>query len=125
MSPDIANFIGKKISRFLGSDQTTGPESLGSFMRLRIGIDVTKPLPQVVKIRIVLGDEQIVTFTYEWLPNFCYLCGRNGHISNWCETRFQLEFVDLGDSSPYGLWLRAVGRADSRTRFPQTTFNPA
>ncbi|KAL0292084.1 UNVERIFIED_CONTAM: hypothetical protein Scaly_2605700 [Sesamum calycinum] len=88
-------------------------------MRLRVAIDVTKPLPRVLKIRTVLGDEHTVTFTYERLPNFCYLCGKLGHISKWCDSRFQSEFVDPGENSPYGPWLRAVGRGDSRTRFPQ------
>ncbi|KAL0442467.1 UNVERIFIED_CONTAM: hypothetical protein Slati_1969400 [Sesamum latifolium] len=122
MTPAIAQFIGGKIGRLLESDQTKDPKSWGSFMRLRIAIDVTKPLPRALKIRTVLGDDHIVTFTYEWLPNFCYLCGRIGHISQWCESRFQPDFVDPSDNSPYGPWLRALGRADSRTRFPHNTF---
>ncbi|KAL0315597.1 UNVERIFIED_CONTAM: hypothetical protein Sradi_5437900 [Sesamum radiatum] len=120
MTSDIARFIGEKIGRPYVLDQTKGPESCGSYLRFRIAIDVTKPLPRALKIRTVLGDEQLVTFTYERLPNFCYICGRLGHISQWCESRFQPNFVDLGDSSPYGPWLRAHTRAAFRTRFLQT-----
>ncbi|KAL0462101.1 UNVERIFIED_CONTAM: LINE-1 retrotransposable element O protein [Sesamum latifolium] len=57
-------------------------------------------------------------FSYERLPNFCYLYGRIGHISKWCESRFQSGFVDPGDNLPYGPWLRSASRTDSRTRFP-------
>ncbi|KAL0381479.1 UNVERIFIED_CONTAM: putative mitochondrial protein [Sesamum angustifolium] len=119
MTPEIASFIGGKIGRLKDFDLSKGPESWGSFMRLRVAINVTKPLTRALKLRTVLGDEHIVTFTYERLPNFCYLCGRIGHISKWCETRFQANFVDPGDNSPFGPWLRAVTRVDLKTRFPQ------
>ncbi|KAL0324537.1 UNVERIFIED_CONTAM: putative mitochondrial protein [Sesamum calycinum] len=57
--------------------------------------------------------------------NFCYLCGKLGHISKWCDSRFQSELVDPGENSPYGPWLRAVGRgtlglASLKIREPQT-----
>ncbi|KAL0426172.1 UNVERIFIED_CONTAM: hypothetical protein Sradi_1152000 [Sesamum radiatum] len=44
MTSDIARFIGEKIGRPHVLDQTKGPESCGSYLRLRIAIDVTKPL---------------------------------------------------------------------------------
>ncbi|KAL0408772.1 UNVERIFIED_CONTAM: hypothetical protein Sradi_1811600 [Sesamum radiatum] len=80
-----------------------------------------------------MGDEQLVTFTFERLPNFCYLCGKIGHISKWCETRFEDGFIDPGENSPYGPWLRALTRTDFRTRTsthtnphaPTQTFRPS
>ncbi|KAL0284766.1 UNVERIFIED_CONTAM: hypothetical protein Scaly_2839900 [Sesamum calycinum] len=90
MTTDIAKFIGGKVGRLMEYAQPQGPTVWGSFMRLRVAID-----------------------------NFCYLCGKLGHISKWCYSRFQADFVDPGENSPFGPWLRAVGRTDSRTRFPQ------
>ncbi|KAL0456255.1 UNVERIFIED_CONTAM: hypothetical protein Slati_0964700 [Sesamum latifolium] len=119
MTKEMAGFIGAKIGRLEEFDQQKGPESWGSFMRLRVAIDVTKPLPRVLKIRTVMDDEQLVTFTFERLPNFCYLCGKLRHISRWCETRFHDSFVDPGEDSPYGPWLRAQTRSDFRSRLPQ------
>ncbi|KAL0318627.1 UNVERIFIED_CONTAM: hypothetical protein Sangu_2018900 [Sesamum angustifolium] len=124
MTSDIALFIGYRIGRLTEFNQQKGPESWGSFMRIRLAIDVSKPLPRALKIRTVLGDEHLVTFTYERLPNFCYVCGRIGHISKWCEQRFQAGFEDPGENTPYGPWLRALPRTDARTRFPHNRGNP-
>ncbi|KAL0420649.1 UNVERIFIED_CONTAM: hypothetical protein Slati_3087800 [Sesamum latifolium] len=65
MTLDIARFISDKIGWLRRYDKAKGPELWGSFMYLRVAIDVTKPLPRALKIRTMLGDEQIVTFTYE------------------------------------------------------------
>ncbi|KAL0445033.1 UNVERIFIED_CONTAM: hypothetical protein Slati_2226000 [Sesamum latifolium] len=119
MTSDIASFIGGKVDRLKDFDLSKGPESWGSFMRLRVALDVTKPLPRALKLRTVLGDEHIVTFSYERLPNFWYLCGRSGHISQWCDSRFLPNFVDPGANSLFGPWLREVTRVDSKTHFPQ------
>ncbi|KAL0345758.1 UNVERIFIED_CONTAM: hypothetical protein Sradi_4407100 [Sesamum radiatum] len=60
-----------------------------------------------LKIKTLLGGEHLVSFTYERLPNFCYLCGRLGHIGKYCEVTFAEGFVDPGDDTPYRLWIRA------------------
>ncbi|KAL0458784.1 UNVERIFIED_CONTAM: hypothetical protein Slati_0505600 [Sesamum latifolium] len=73
MAPEVSCFMGRKIGRIQDLELNMGPESCGSFMRLRVAIDVMKPLPRALKLR-TLGDEQIVTFTYERLPNICYMC---------------------------------------------------
>ncbi|KAL0456836.1 UNVERIFIED_CONTAM: hypothetical protein Slati_1022800 [Sesamum latifolium] len=119
MTKEVATFIGNRIGCLCDSDQQKEPEAWGSFMRLRVTMDVTKPLPRVLKIRTVLGDEQLVSFSYERLPNFCYLCGCLGHISKWCKSRFLDGFVDPGENTPYGPWLLAMHQTAPRTRFPQ------
>ncbi|KAK4398113.1 hypothetical protein Sango_1286800 [Sesamum angolense] len=119
MTKEVANHIGEKIGRLRNADQQTEPESWGSFMRLRVALEVSKPLPRALKIRTVLGDEHLVSFTYERLPNFCYLCGRLGHISKWCDTRFQEGFVEPGEDTPFGPWLRAATGSVSRNRGSQ------
>ncbi|KAK4381552.1 putative mitochondrial protein [Sesamum angolense] len=83
---------------------------------MAVFIDVTKPLKRVLKIRTTLGDEQLLSFTYERLPNFCYLCGCLGHLSKYCELRFADDFADPGEATPYGPWLRATNLPSGRNR---------
>ncbi|KAL0319923.1 UNVERIFIED_CONTAM: hypothetical protein Sradi_5253800 [Sesamum radiatum] len=72
MTFEIASFIGQKLGHLKDCDLSKGPK-LGFIMCLRIAINVSKPLPQSLKLQTVLGDKHTVTFTYECLPNFCYL----------------------------------------------------
>ncbi|KAK4415195.1 hypothetical protein Salat_2626700 [Sesamum alatum] len=66
------------------------------------------PLKRVLKLRIDSGKEMLVRFSYERLPNFCYLCGLLGYTSQFCQLRFQDGFVDPGLAYPFGPWLRAL-----------------
>ncbi|KAL0437463.1 UNVERIFIED_CONTAM: hypothetical protein Sradi_0454200 [Sesamum radiatum] len=80
--------------------------SWGSSLRIRVGLDVTTPLKRVLKIRTTSGGEHMICFSYERLPNFCYICGVLGHIAKFCETQFHEGFEDPGDDLQYGPWLR-------------------
>ncbi|KAL0283171.1 UNVERIFIED_CONTAM: hypothetical protein Sangu_2906700 [Sesamum angustifolium] len=102
MTKEIAAFIGNKLGKFRDVELDGGGEDWGSYIRIRVVIDITKPLIRALKIRTVLGDEQLVTFTYERLLNFCYLCGCLGHLSRQCELQFQANFCDPGSNSPFG-----------------------
>ncbi|KAL0430337.1 UNVERIFIED_CONTAM: hypothetical protein Sradi_0659700 [Sesamum radiatum] len=94
MSKDMARFIGDYLGRFIDVDADSAGHVWGSSMRLRVSLDVSKPLRRVLKLRTTLGDEQLLSFTYEKLPNFCYICGCLGHLSKFCELRFSENFID-------------------------------
>ncbi|KAL0355321.1 UNVERIFIED_CONTAM: hypothetical protein Sradi_3979000 [Sesamum radiatum] len=79
----------------------------GATLRMRVSVDVNLPLKRVLVIRMPSGDDHMVSFTYERLTNYCYLCGRLGHISKYCGLRFEEGFSDPGTDTPYGPWLRA------------------
>ncbi|KAL0385614.1 UNVERIFIED_CONTAM: hypothetical protein Sradi_2955700 [Sesamum radiatum] len=63
-----------------------------------------------------MGDDHLVTFTYERLPNLCYLCGCLGHLSRFCEKQLEEGFIDPGDNMPSGPWLRAAPPFNSKYR---------
>ncbi|KAL0336625.1 UNVERIFIED_CONTAM: hypothetical protein Sradi_4874400 [Sesamum radiatum] len=108
MSKEITIFIWNHLGIFVDVDMDTADYVWGSHIRIRISIDVTKPLKRLLKLRTTLGDEQLLSFMYEKLLNFCYLCGCLGHLSKFCELRFSEDFIDLRDATPFRPWLRAT-----------------
>ena len=53
-------------------------------MRVRVQIDITKPLCRGQKITMADNTERCVAFQYERLPNFCYWCGKVSHGEKDC-----------------------------------------
>ncbi|KAL0394735.1 UNVERIFIED_CONTAM: hypothetical protein Slati_4439700 [Sesamum latifolium] len=92
MNMRIASFIGNKIGKFRDMDMDSEGTAWGATMRIKVAINVMLPLPQALKIRTTMGEEQLVTFTYERLPNFCYLCRCLGHIAKYCDKQYELDF---------------------------------
>ncbi|KAL0444209.1 UNVERIFIED_CONTAM: hypothetical protein Slati_2143600 [Sesamum latifolium] len=92
-------------------------EVWGSSMRIRVALDGTKPLKRALKIRTVLGDEQLIFFTYDRLSSFYYLCGCLGNLSRQCELQLQEGFCDPGEIPPFGPWMRAPPLSSNQIHF--------
>ncbi|KAL3812455.1 hypothetical protein ACJIZ3_013723 [Penstemon smallii] len=69
--------------------------------RFRIGIDVSKPIPRLMKIRNDRGDLIVVSFKFERLPNFCYYCGKLDHMAIHCKNRYDNEEEIKTEDLPY------------------------
>jgi hypothetical protein len=72
----LASEVGEVISV-----ETTSNDFARNFYRVRIWIDVTKPLKNVISI-IRGGRRQIFLVKFEWLPDWCAFCGTIGHLSS-------------------------------------------
>ncbi|KAL0303468.1 UNVERIFIED_CONTAM: hypothetical protein Sradi_6214900 [Sesamum radiatum] len=116
MTREVVSFIGNKLGKF---------KRWTSIVMVKFGVlqfasecllISRNPLKHALKLHTVLGDEQLVTFTYERLPNFCYLCGVLGHISRQCEIQLRDGFCDLGENASYSNWLRAAVPSSYRGR---------
>ncbi|KAL0378827.1 UNVERIFIED_CONTAM: hypothetical protein Sradi_3188200 [Sesamum radiatum] len=106
MTKEMAEAIGHRLGKY--EDSADSCQFMwGSSMRLRVALDISKPLKRFLRLRTVRGEGSIVSFTYERLPNFCYLCGLLGHIDRNCERRYEDGFVNPGEELQYGEWLRA------------------
>ncbi|KAH1107836.1 hypothetical protein J1N35_011604 [Gossypium stocksii] len=77
------------------------------FMRLKIKIDVSKPLRRIVKVVSLEGTETIGLIRYERLPDFCYRCGIIGHTMKKCQNKREGEEV-IESNFQYGSWMRAI-----------------
>ncbi|KAL0375511.1 UNVERIFIED_CONTAM: hypothetical protein Sradi_3466800 [Sesamum radiatum] len=119
----IATHIDNQLGTFRDMEMDEWGRSWRASLPIRIRMSVNKPLKRVLCIRSTMDDEHTVYFTYERLPNFCYLCGRLGHIMKYCGKRFIEGFIDPGDTLSYDPWLRAPFPIRSRPTMPNHKHN--
>ena len=79
----------------------------GTFLRVKVEVDVTKPLCRGRKIALNDDDETWVSFKYEKLPNFCYWCGMVSHGDRECDVWLSSKGSLSLDQQGYGNWMRA------------------
>ncbi|XP_041009453.1 uncharacterized protein LOC121253514 [Juglans microcarpa x Juglans regia] len=80
----------------------------GKFLRIRVMMDITKPLPRGKMIKVD-GKQRWIEFKYERLPLFYFPCGAIQHDSSFC-ARGNSKIIDKREAqSQYGQWLRATG----------------
>ncbi|KAI7993273.1 Uncharacterized protein LOK49_LG11G00768 [Camellia lanceoleosa] len=104
MTKANGEIIGNKLGRLLCVEaHYEGLLLYPNFLRIRVEINVTKPLPRGFTLNMggsppVTGSNSWISFKYEKLSDFCFDCGRIGHERNVCK------FVsrDEGRASGYG-----------------------
>ena len=79
----------------------------GDFLRVRVKIDILKPLNRGRKITLDDGSTGWVSFKYERLPNICYWCGCLTHGDKDCDLWIDSEGTLPTEARQYGAWLRA------------------
>nr|GME06049.1 uncharacterized protein LOC109151131 [Ipomoea batatas] len=102
----IGNFIGE----FVRIDEEAFCGWWKSFIRIRVRLNILKPLVSQMRIRNG-GNWSWINFRYERLPHFCFICGLIGHTEMYCPKP-----IDDPNSSLeklFGAWLRAPNRRPS------------
>lgn len=82
-------------------------------MRIRVRIDIRKPIKRRMKIKKAGEEGMWANFKYERLPRFCFFCGIIGHCDKFCEKFF--DFPDKTVEKLFGPWLRAPARRTNYT----------
>ncbi|KAI8020470.1 hypothetical protein LOK49_LG04G00467 [Camellia lanceoleosa] len=115
--------IGRRLGRLVRVEaHSEGLLLQRNFLRIRVEIDITKPLLQGFILHhreegeVLGGAGIIVLYKYEKLSEFCYDCGRIGHDHNECK------FVsrDEGINSGYGPHMRTATARSLGSSFAPT-----
>lgn len=108
----MTEIVGRKLGDFFGSFLMYDPNNDTSIwresMRLRIAIDVRKPLKRKKKICKRDGSECIIQCKYERLGDFCFICGLVTHTERFCRVKMNTQSGEV--SREWGGWLRAPPR---------------
>lgn len=101
---DISNYIGT----YVESDTNNFIGVWREHLRVRVSIQLDKPLKRRMKLK--KSEEQWcwVNFRYEGVPMFCFICGLMGHNEKFCERIFDTPLEKL--EKPYGIWMKAEPR---------------
>lgn len=102
----VNNFVGSLVSL----DETNFACTWRCFYRVRVSLDVTKPLKRRMKL---FKRDRLwvwVNFKYEWLHAFCFFYRLLGHTDRFCMKAREAGVTP--EQYPYGAWMRArVGRS--------------
>jgi hypothetical protein len=106
MSKAMGLRIGASVGEVLEVDVDDEGVGWGEFLRVRIVLDLTKPLSRGRRLK--LRDRSIwISFKYEKIPRFCFNCGVIQHGSRGCVRPGGVRLVGEGRESQFGRWLRA------------------
>lgn len=84
----ILKSIGNYVGSFLESDPRNFQGMSRNYLRIKIAIDVSRPLKSQMRIKKPGGEWLRIQFKYERLLSFCFYCGRIGHTEKFCEDLF-------------------------------------
>lgn len=108
MTEAVGQQLGNFFGEFLEYDAKNNSTIWRECMRVRIRLDVRKPLRRKKKIVKKDGKEFVVTCKYERLGEFCFSCGMVSHTDRFCR-----KFIDKRGAEgekEWGVWLKAPPR---------------
>ena len=111
MSAKILKDIGNYVSTFLESDEHNLMGVWRNYMRIRVTIDVRKPLKRRMKLKKAGEDGIWVDFKYEHLNIFCFICGLLGHIEKQCPQLYECTSREIVKA--YSHWMKAPNRKNA------------
>lgn len=105
MTEKIVTEVGNYIGGFVESCQRNFTGAWKEYLRVRVTIDLEKLLKRRMKIRKAGDGWEWITFKYENVPTFCFICGKLGHSEKFCNILFEKTEAEI--TKPYEVWMRA------------------
>lgn len=81
MTKALGDFLGK----FIEYDFKTSMENDFDFSRIKVMLDIRKPLKRKRKLVGPSGEVSYVRFQYEKVFTICFIYGRLGHTESFCD----------------------------------------
>lgn len=105
MTKEMKPALGEAIGKVEEVETDAAGECFGQFLRLRISVDITRPLKKILELEQEGQAEEDIPMQvmYERLPDFCFCCGRIGHQYREC-AHYKSQSKD---ELAYGPWLKA------------------
>lgn len=105
----MSEVVGKQLANFFGEfleyDSKNNNSIWRKYMRVRVILDVRKPLMRKKKINRKDGYEFVVMCKYERLGEFCFCCGMLTQADRFCRRNSETRDISVGKEC--GSWLRA------------------
>lgn len=108
LSESILRSVGAALGEFVKADTNTFDGVWKPCVRIRVILNVEKPLKRRMKIRREGDNWSWLNFKYERLGIFCFVCGILGHSERDCNVVYQNPDKVIGKA--YGVWLRAPSK---------------
>lgn len=108
ISENILSGVGNFVGTFLKADPASLDGIWKPFIRIRVRMDITRPLKRRMKIKREGGEWSWINFKYERLGTFCFVCGTLGHMERDCNIVYANPGREI--ERAYGTWLRAPNR---------------
>lgn len=119
MCREAGEKIGEEIGEVLEVDARADGKAVGKFLRIKVRMNIKVPLMRgfildegkeeegTLMVTSQEQEEEVedknwCPFEYEYLPDFCYVCGIIGHIDTACGVKLK-----KGEKKQFGPWLRA------------------
>lgn len=106
MSERLCKDVGNYIGAFQEADRNNFIGVWRDYLRIRVRMQIDKPLKRRMKIKKAGGEWFWVNFKYEHVPTFCFTCGLLGHAEKFCSKVFDTPASEL--SKPYRPWMKEI-----------------
>lgn len=84
MIQEVVEALCQLLGQIIPSPDKTKVEG-GNFMRVRVELDITKPLCRGRKVTFGEGKDGWVSFKFERLPTYCCWCGSLSYVGKDCD----------------------------------------